>query len=747
MKKIISLILTVSLMLTMVFTAAVSVSAATAITDVDATKLDRIGVDSDKKISLSITDAENGGFDITISNYQVQLFKDDGTVNTSTLWMKGGIAAVKDSNGNGVVLQGGSKYSINIVYDVTSVGTENATYQPQIGIARNNHSSNIMTDNGTVLYTAKKHSSVGSYSLSYQAAPSGNQPLRLAFGGHGAFAIKSITVKKVSQSYGDASNLDLTNIEPITVSGASFSNFKSATDTTPLSVDVNANYSYNQTLFDGTNTWINNWTVMYLKTLIPLKYDAENYVVLNREKTFKITVKYKVTATSATETKDYPEIGIVRNDGYTLSQDNGSKVIAAQRIAPADVNIEKTLTATIDGSSLNGHPLRLALTGKGSFEILSATIAEYANVATMTLVSDGVSTVDYMAYGTALPTPVKSGFTFMGWFDADGVKYTTVTTSKTLTAAWVKNSDVDLTKAAKIDGTKATMTVDVPAEANAPMNVTVQGFNGLLMDKNNVVKTNKIWTGGASVALKYADDSYVEFVNSSKYIVNVEYDVINIGTYDKDYHPQIAILYNESTYTQDNGQYILAAKKHSAEIENASISCVVNAKNCKALRLAFDGQGSFVIKSVTVTEMSKDTTALKLVTYNDNVYSTSKVAVAEDGSAIADLPRTAAHNFGGWFDAEDNKVVAVSGDTAVSAKWFDKFDVTMDNKIDLLDLVRIKKALADKSEDLVYDIDRDDVVAATDTTSLKKNLLGIKDAPVEEVIAEYTVVTGDQKSF
>ena len=59
MKKIISLILAVSLMLTMVFTAAVSVSAATTITDVDASKLDRIGVDSDKNISLSIP-SKNG---------------------------------------------------------------------------------------------------------------------------------------------------------------------------------------------------------------------------------------------------------------------------------------------------------------------------------------------------------------------------------------------------------------------------------------------------------------------------------------------------------------------------------------------------------------------------------------------------------------------------------------------------------------------------------------------------------------
>ena len=747
MKKIISLVLTVSLLLTMILTATVSVSAATTSTNVEVATLERIGTDADKKITLSIAESENGCMDVTFSNYQVQLFNTDGTVNTSILWMKGGIAALKDNNGNGIILQSGSKYSINIVYDVTSVGTSDATYHPQIGLARNNHSSNVTQDNGTVLYTAKKHGTVGSYSLSYQTTPSGNQPLRLAFGGHGAISIKSITIKKINQAFDAASNLDLTNVEPITVTNASFSNFKAATDTAPLSLDVNATYAYNGTLFDGTNTWINSWTVMYLKTLLPLKFDADNYVVLTPAKTYKVSVTYKVTATSATDIKDYPEIGIVRNDGYTLTQDNGSKVIAAQRIKPEEVNVEKTLTATIDGSSLSGHPIRLAFTGKGSFEVSSATIQEYANAHAITLVNDGITTVDYFVAGSELPTPVKDGYTFMGWFDSEDVKNTTVSTAKTLTAAWLKNTDVDLTKAEKIEGTKATMTLEVPATANEPMNVTIQGFQKLFMDENNTIRTNEIWTGGAAVALKYSDDSYVEFKNSSKYIVNVNYDVTNIGTYDKLYHPQIAILQNKSTYIQDNGQTVLAAKKHSEEIYNASISCIVDSQNYKAIRLAFDGQGSFVVNSVTVTEIPADNTSLKFVTYTDNVYSTSKVAVAEDGTAIADLPRTDAHNFGGWYNGEE-KVTAVSGDTAVTAKWFNKFDVTLDNKTDLLDLVRIKKALADKSEDIVYDIDRDDEVAATDATSLKKNLLGIKDVVLdEEEVASFTVVTGDQKSF
>lgn len=748
MKKIISLVLAVSLLFTMFCSVSITPSAETTTSNVDVATLERIGVDSDKGISLSIATAEKGGFDVTFSNYKIQLFKTDGTVNTSVLWMKGGIAALKDSNGNGVILQGGSKYSINIVYDVTSVGTEDATYHPQIGLARNNHSSNVTQDNGTVLYTAKKHGTVGSYSLSHQVTPSGNQPLRLAFGGHGAITIKSITIKKVSQTFGQVENLDLTNVEPISVSSASYSNFKAATDTTPLSVDINANYAYNGTLFDGTNDWINSWTVMYLKTIIPLKYDADNYVVLNSAKTYKVSVTYKVTATTATEKKDYPEIGIVYNNGYTLTEDNGSKVIAAQRIAPADVNKEKTLTATIDASKLNGHPLRLAFTGKGSFEVSSITIQEYTNAVAVTYVNEGITTVDYAVVGSELPTPVKAGYTFMGWFDADGVKHTTVTGAKTITAAWLKNTNVDLTKAAKIEGTKATMTLDIPTDAASALGVTIMGFDGILMDKESgEVHTGKVYTAGAAVALKYSDDSYVGLKNTSKYLVNVNYDVTSIDTFDKVYHPQIAILYNSATTTEDNGQYILSAKKHSKTVDNASISCVINGVDAKALRLAFDGQGSFSIKSVTVTEIPADIAGLKTVKYTDSTYSTDVTVLAENGSAINDLPRTLLHNFGGWYNGEE-KATTVSGDVTLTAKWFDRADVTMNGSTDVVDIVRIKKALADESTDLIYDIDRDNNVLATDATVLRKTLLGVDVILIEgNDIATYTVEAGAQASF
>lgn len=749
MKRIISLVLSISLLLTMVISAGFTTSAATTFSDIDVdlSKVYRIGTDEGKGIVLTTEALADGSLNVNFKNYVCQLVNADGTIPTSTLWANGGILALKNSNDEYIILQANTKYSINIIYDVTSVATEDATYQPQVALVRNNHASNTEADNGTVIYTAKKHGAVGSYSISYQTTPSGNQPLRIAFGGHGAVNIKAITIRAVSQSFGEAVNLDLTNVEPIGVSNPSYSNLVSATATTPLTVDVNATYAYNATLFDGTNTWLNTWTTMYLKTLIPLKYDAENYVKADDTKTYQITVNYKVTATSATEIKDYPEIGIVYNNGVNLAQDNGSKVIAAARIAPADAGVAKTLTAKIDKTGINRYPLRLALTGKGSFEISSVTIKEYSNPATVTLVTDGITTVDYYDFGAELPTPAKEGYTFAGWFDANGVKHTSATTA-TFTAAFVKTSAVDLTKTAKIDGTKATMNVTVPEDASAPLIVGIQGFNGLLMDKETEeLKTNVIWTGGASVALKYSDDSYVSLSADTKYLINVEYDVTNIGTYDRVYHPQIGIIYNSATTTQDNGQYVLAAKKESAEIENASISAVVAGIDAKALRLAFDGQGAFNVKSVTITELSADTVGLNVIKYTDSVYSTDEVVLAVNGDAVEDLPRTLLHNFGGWYNGEE-KASVISGEATLTAKWFGRGDVTLNDTTDVIDLIRIKKALADASSDILYDVDRDDTFAVSDIVTLRKILLGIDTATIGgSDIAAFSVTAGDDASF
>ncbi len=491
----------------------------------------------------------------------------------------------------------------------------------------------------------------------------------------------------------------------------------------------------------GTQTWFPNYL---------LAVDGSTLKLTKGSKAI-VEVKYKVVEANANA--DWgAQIGIGNFNGG-----KGSNVYVRtyKKHLAADAGKEFTIASvfTVDGN----YATKIAFAGGGTIEIssivvheLSATyIDDYAVV--KYIADDNDMTTEFVLKNTNLNTPSKENYKFMGWYDSNNTKITAATEDIIVNASWLGDDNVDLTKSVKINGSKADLMPTIPTDSTTPLNVTVEGFDGLLMNKEtDEVNTDNVWTGGASVSLKYSDDSYVGLKSDSKYVVNVQYDVTSIDTQSKIYHPQIAIIYNKTTAAanvlEDNGSVIMAVKKHSKTVTDATISCVVSGVSSNALRLAFDGQGKFAIKSITVTEMIGNV-EMSLITYKDSTTSTDKTAVAENGTAIDDLPRTLLHNFGGWYNGEE-KVTTVSGDVTLTAKWFDKYDVTMNGVTDLKDIVRIKKALVDLKTDIVYDIDRDNAVSATDATALRKNLLGIKDVVLDETeVAGYTVVSGDQQSF
>ena len=161
MKKIISLVLTVCMLFTMVCAAGITATAETSADEMTNVTFDEITVDLSKlyRIGTDNTAIENladGSVKVMVNNYGTQLFNSDGSFSTGALWIsKGSVFALKDNNDNFIILQGGKEYAINIVYEVESIGTENAFYHPQIALVRNNHASNVTQDNGTVIYTAK----------------------------------------------------------------------------------------------------------------------------------------------------------------------------------------------------------------------------------------------------------------------------------------------------------------------------------------------------------------------------------------------------------------------------------------------------------------------------------------------------------------------------------------------------------------------------------------------------------------
>lgn len=353
-----------------------------------------------------------------------------------------------------------------------------------------------------------------------------------------------------------------------------------------------------------------------------------------------------------------------------------------------------------------------------------ATIDEGETVA-ITFANDGVTTTENIAVGANLPIPEKLGATFLGWYDANGVKVLTATADTTVAAAWLKK--VDLTKTVKISGGNGNITVMAPTTDEKALNVKTQGYANTLIDpETGAIKTSNVWTGGTAISLKYPDDTFVDLAAGYKYIVNVEYDV-NFAP-DAEYLPKIAIVYNNNTATsnalKDNGTVILNAKTHAETVSDATISYALSNVNANALRIAFDGVGQFIIKSVSVYKIPKNADDIAVVKFVDSAYSIDKMVVSEKGAALVELPRTLSDNFGGWYNGDKKVTIANNGDV-LRAKWFNKADVNMDGVVNNNDLLAIKLAVTENMTDVVYDVDRDNKVTSADVTFLRKILLNV----------------------
>ena len=511
--------------------------------------------------------------------------------------------------------------------------------------------------------------------------------------------------------------------------------------------------------YNGYNLSVNGWK-SYRPTFFFLteKDGVKSKFMTKAGAKYIAEIEYVVTS-NRTDSHSL-QVGLLGNlkeqgqseDATWLDTDaNGTKLYKTH---PAADN-GKTICYTVVFTAASAHNVGLVFYGQGAITLNSIRVSElpaglindYVQVA---YDDNGVVSTEFVLKNTNLNTPSKANYKFMGWYNSDNTKITVATEDMTVKAAWLGDGNVDLTKSVKIEGDKATLVPTIPTDASTPLDVSVQGFSHILINNETDEMLTNTWAAGALIALKYSDDSYVGLKSDTKYVVNVEYDITKIGTSDKDFYPQIAIVYNDnpaaSNVLSDNGTIIKAVKKHSETLTGATISCVVSGVNSNALRLAFDGQGTFAIKSVTVTEMIGNV-EMNVVTFKDATTSTNKIIVAENGAAVADLPRTLHYNFGGWYNG-DEKVTAVSDDATLTAKWFDRADVTLNGTIDVIDIVRIKKALADENTDLIYDIDRDNNVLATDATVLRKTLLGVDTLLIAgNDISTYSVNAGAQASF
>jgi len=749
MKKLLSVVLVVCLCLS-AFSSMAFISAETTEKFIDFSKTVRIGADSDLgNGKIVVTNNSDGSMKVDSSNYTKLLFK-DGTAITSNLWCKGAVYCLKYNDGTNVVLSKGMQYIINVVYSVDSIDTDNQTYHPQIALTLNTTNNDTAENGNTVLASDIKHNT-GDYSLiAKRVSVDGNKPLRLIFAGDGVFTVKSVIISTTAIVTRKA---DLVNVAPISASGSTYKNFSPATATEPLKISPTR--SIDNEMFEGQNQWVNNWhpSALWIKGgLIPLKFEDGTYFTYKAGHQFSVTVNFKFATCDTEDTKKDPKICLVRNNNKSTSGDNGTFVIGGFRLygyaknLTEHLNINKSFTTTVkDEAAKDGHPIRLAFSGLGNIEVQSVYITDNNPGQIVTYIDDGVEIAEFANNGDALKTPLaKDGYTFMGWFDANGNKVETVSGNITVTAHWAQENKVDFEKSFRIcyddpSQDKAKLTISYLEDIDG-MNIAFEEYyKNYAILNDNEINTGTVWAKGGIIALKYKNDSYVKFASGNRYAINVSYDITRISTQDSYYAPQIGLCYNDSigNDSSDNGQKMLVANKHT-KCGSYTLSAIVNGDtlNNKPLRLIFDGVGECVIKSVTISSILSSTTGYSTVRYIDKLNDIDFAEIAENDSAVADLDRLVGFNFGGWYNG-DTKAETVTSDATLTAKWYSRLDLNKDDMSNIIDLICLKKALASAESNLFFDVNRDNKVDAIDVTTIVNNMLGkivttINDNSVED---------------
>ena len=511
---------------------------------------------------------------------------------------------------------------------------------------------------------------------------------------------------------------------------------------------------YNQNLF-AEGSFTPNKTAWLKSTSVTLEYfdnDTQEqdiiyngYVVTKAGYKYVVNVKYNVTEASYNAAY-YPQIAVISN-ATNLSENAVSTVYGANKHTTTGESY--TLTAVVSGAAA-GQKLRLAFGGVGVIEVESIEIIEYfANdnkYSTVTYVDGTNKETVVVENNTATKTLSKDDAIFKGWFesaDFSGEAVTTITGDTTLYAKWVAPASYDILRTESATPDNLVGASDDVSIAMSDNQITTGSYNGYKLSVNNWKKYRPAFF---FLTEKNGTKSSFTTKAGAKYIVDMEYDVLATSG---EYPLEVGLFGNigsngqtESAKWLDNGEF--KTYNYSTDAQEDRYTVVFTAESAHNLGLIFYGQGKITLKNITVKEVLADAIAdYPTVTYVDG---DEKVAnFVNNGDAVPTLPRTSTHNFGGWYNGEE-KVETITSDVVLTAKWFEKFDVNMDDATNLKDIVSIKKALISTEPSIVYDIDRDDNVAATDATVLRKKLLGV--AMVGDLaISDFAVVSGAYESY
>ncbi len=320
---------------------------------------------------------------------------------------------------------------------------------------------------------------------------------------------------------------------------------------------------------------------------------------------------------------------------------------------------------TLTGWEIGGTVYALGETVEKNFTVVQGgTVQAYAvwtaNEYTLTFDADGgkvdpsTLTVTFDAAIGTLPVPTKTGYTFNGWFDAEGNEVTaetvyTVAADSTVTAKWTANQYTVTFDAngGACEPTTLTVTYDAAVGVMPEPTLTGYTFIGWFDAADNRVTADTVYTvdGDSTLTAKWSANAYTITLdpNGGQIITTT-----------------VNVVYNEAVNTLPvptktgytfNGWFDAEGNEVTAEtVYTVAGDITVTAKwTANQYTLTFDANGGEV-----------DPTTLT-VTFD---------------AAVGTLPTPTlvGHTFAGWFDAEGNEVTAetlytVAGDITVTAKW------------------------------------------------------------------------------
>ncbi len=738
MKKVLSLVLAVTILLSTLVTAVV-VSANNGDPNIKTTVIDLTQDVANLFATTGSTTAttatvEDGKLKVHISAYERQLAAQ--TSYSTQTWFPNYLLAV-DGDFLNLKLTNGNKAIVEVKYKVT--GTPNATHGTQIGIG------NFNGGKGSNIYvrTSKKHTAEDQgkeFTLASTFTVDNKYATKIAFSGGGDIEISSIVVYELTAA--EADNYAVVKYVDGTDESTEFVK-KNTTLKTPANADEFLGWYMNSGFAGEAVTSVSADATLYAKrvykdtniktTEIDLTQDVANIFATTGSTTattakvedgklkvhisayerqlsgitsystqtwfpnyllladgdFKmltngnkaiVEVKYKVTGTpNATHGT---QIGIGNFNGG-----KGSNIYlrTSKKHTAADQGKEFTLTSTFTVD--NKYATKIAFSGGGDIEISSIVVheipaAEIDNYAAVKYIDDGEETTEFVRKNTELKTP-EDADTFLGWYmnsEFSGEAVTSVSADATLYAKRgykdtnIKTTEIDLTQ--PVDNFFAT--------TGSTTATTAKVEDGKL--KVHISAYERQLVGITTYSTQTWFPTYVLAVDGASFkvaqgnraIVEIKYKVT--GTPNPNHGTQIGI----GNWYGGKGSniHVRTFKKHDAADQGKefTLTSIFTADDKGSIKIAFSGGGDIEISSIVVHELpAQYIDEYAVVTYMDgNDKSTEFV---KKNTALK-TPEKDEYSFDGWYSNEDltgEKVNSVSADATVYAKWIIEGDIVIIN--------------------------------------------------------------------